>query len=152
VPFPSPIIQSEASKDYQQMAIQTGSVHHIALTVTDTARSREFYTSVLGFNHLMDLGPKVLMSNGSLVLAINPPPDEAQAIPNDRFSESRLGLDHVSFSVASKADLEAAAKLFDERGISHGEINDLGPHGVPIYVLTFRDPDNIQLELTAAHS
>jgi glyoxylase I family protein len=131
------------------MAIQTGSVHHIALTVTETTRSREFYSAVLGFKHLMDLGPKVLLSNGPIVLALNPPPDPAQAIPNDRFSESRLGLDHVSFGVASRTELEAAVKLFDERGISHGTINDLGEYGLPIYVLAFRDPDNIQLELTA---
>jgi catechol 2,3-dioxygenase-like lactoylglutathione lyase family enzyme len=56
-------------------------------------------------------------------------------------------LDHVSFNVASHADLEAAVKLFDEQGISHGEIKDLG--GLGIYVLAFRDPDNIQVELTA---
>jgi catechol 2,3-dioxygenase-like lactoylglutathione lyase family enzyme len=100
------------------MTIQTGAVHHLALTVTDTVRSRAFYESVLGFKHLMDLGTKVLMSNGAIVLAINPPPDPEQAIANDHFSEHRVGLDHVS------------------------------PAGVPIYVLAFRDPDGIQLELT----
>jgi glyoxylase I family protein len=89
------------------------------------------------------------MSNGSVILAINPPPDPDQALPNDVFSEHRLGLDHMSFSVASRADLEAAVKLFDENSISHGAINDLGEYGLAIYVLAFRDPDNIQLELTA---
>ncbi len=67
------------------MAIQTGAVHHIALTVTETTRSREFYSAVLGFKHLMDLGPKVLLSNGPLVLALNPPtmpPSGHCAIPS----------------------------------------------------------------------
>ncbi len=131
------------------MAITTGGVHHLALTVTDTARSRDFYTRYLGFNHLMDLGPKVLMSNGTLVMAINPPPDPEQALADDAFTEHRVGLDHLSFSVGSRADLEAAVKLFDDNGIAHGSINDLGEYGLPIYVLAFRDPDNIQLELTA---
>lgn len=131
------------------MAITTGGVHHLALTVTDTARSRDFYTRFLGFNHLMDLGPKVLMSNGTLVMAINPPPDPEQALTDDAFSEHRVGLDHLSFSVGSRADLEAAVRLFDDNGIPHGTINDLGEYGLPIYVLAFRDPDNIQLELTA---
>jgi hypothetical protein len=45
--------------------------------------------------------------------------------------------------------LEEAMKMFDEKGIPHGEINDLSAAGVPIYVLAFRDPDNIQLEFTA---
>ncbi len=89
------------------------------------------------------------MSNGSIILAINPPPDPSQALPNDVFSEHRLGLDHVSFAVGSRSDLEAAVSLFDADGISHGTINDLGEYGLPIYVLAFRDPDNIQLELTA---
>jgi catechol 2,3-dioxygenase-like lactoylglutathione lyase family enzyme len=97
----------------------------------------------------MDLGPKVIMGNGSLILAINPPPDPNQALSHDVFSEHRVGLDHLSFSVGSRGDLEAAVRLFDENGISHGTINDLGEYGLPIYVLAFRDPDNIQLELTA---
>lgn len=134
------------------MAITTGAVHHLALTVTDANRSKEFYTTYLGFQHLMDLGPKVILGNGVIVLALNPPPDPAQAIANDRFTEHRLGLDHLSLSVGSRADLEAAVKLFDENNISHGTINDLGEYGLPIYVLAFRDPDNIQLELTAPHS
>lgn len=131
------------------MGISTGGVHHLALTVTDTARSREFYSTYLGFQLLAELGPKVIMTNGATVLAINPPPDPGQALPNDAFSEHRVGLDHVSFSVGSHSDLEAAARLFDENDIAHGTINDLSPHGLPIYVLAFRDPDNIQLELTA---
>jgi len=30
--------------------IDCGSIHHLRLTVTDIERSREFYTSLLGFN------------------------------------------------------------------------------------------------------
>ncbi|MFN8454177.1 MAG: VOC family protein [Anaerolineae bacterium] len=60
-----------------------------------------------------------------------------------------MGLDHLSLSVGSRADLEAAVRLFDERGVPHGEIKDLTAFS--LYVLAFRDPDNIQLELTAAY-
>lgn len=81
-----------------------------------------------------------------MLLALNPPPDPAQAIPADRFSESRIGLDHLSLGVASMADLEAAVRLFDLRGVSHGEIKLLEPFGIA--VLAFRDPENIQVELT----
>ena len=131
------------------MSISINGIHHAALTVKDAAKSREFYSKYLGFNHLMDLGPKVIMGSGALILALNPPHDPAQALPNDKFTEHRLGLDHLSFGVASRADLEAAAKLFDENGIPHGTINSLGEYGLPISVMSFRDPDNIQLELTA---
>ncbi len=131
------------------MGIAIAGINHLALTVTDTAVTKQFYMTYLGFSHLMDLGPKVLLINGSLIIAINPPPDPAQALPNDRFSESHLGLDHLSFTVATRVDIEVAAKLFDDNGISHGSINDLGEYGLPIIVMSFRDPDNIQLELTA---
>ena len=38
------------------MAVTISGVHHLALTVKDTANSRAFYMKYLGFNHLMDLG------------------------------------------------------------------------------------------------
>ncbi len=41
-------------------------------------------------------------------------------------------------------------KAMDKQGVPHGEIEDLGPD-LSIYVLAFRDPDNIQLELTAPY-
>jgi catechol 2,3-dioxygenase-like lactoylglutathione lyase family enzyme len=131
-------------------SITINGIHHMTLTVTDVGRSQEFYTSLLGFQFLMEFGPRRLLLNGNLLLALTPPPDPGQAISNDQFNENRIGLDHVSFSVASLAELEAAAQLFDERGVPHGEIRDLA--GVKLYVLAFRDPDNIQLELTAAYS
>ena len=126
-------------------------VHHLALTVTNVPRAREFYSKILGFQVLMELGPKVIMANGSTILAINLAYDSTQAPPDDRFTENRAGLDHVSFGVTSRADLEAAVQTFDQNNVPHGEINDLGHAGLPIYVLAFRDPDNIQLELTAPH-
>jgi catechol 2,3-dioxygenase-like lactoylglutathione lyase family enzyme len=128
-------------------SIPTAGVHHIALTVSDVRRSQQFYSELLGFNFVTDFGPKALLHNGSVLLALNPPPDPAQAIPADRFSESRIGLDHLSLSVASMADLQAAVSLFDAEGVSHGEIKPLEPFGIA--VLAFRDPDNIQVELTA---
>lgn len=127
--------------------LPTAGVHHIALTVSDVRRSQQFYTELLGFNFVTDFGQKALLHNGSVLLALNPPPDPAQTIPADRFSEKRIGLDHLSLSVASMADLEAAVSLFDLKGVSHGEIKPLEPFAIA--VLAFRDPDNIQVELTA---
>ena len=129
--------------------IATGSVHHLTLTVTDVQRSVEFYTTLLGFQLAMEIGPRRLLSNGSVIVALAPP-DPDQALPNDRFSENRVGLDHLSFNVARRADLETAVDLFDAQGVPHGEIKDLGP-AMGLYVLALRDPDNIQLELTAPY-
>lgn len=127
--------------------ITTAGVHHIALTVSDVRRSQQFYTELLGFNHLTDFGPRALLHNGSVLLGIGPAPDPAQAQANDRFNENRIGLDHLSLSVASMADLEAALVLLDARGVPHGDILRLEPFGIA--VLAFRDLDNIQVELTA---
>lgn len=129
--------------------IPTGAVNHITLTVTDRDRACDFYASVLGFKFLMEYGPKYLLSNDTVILALNVSPDPSRAIANDKFDENRVGLDHVSFNVSSHEVLEQACQILDERGISRGEIKDLADLG--IYVLAFRDPDNIQVELTAPH-
>ncbi len=132
--------------------IQTGAVHHLAMTVTDVKRSEAFYTGTLGFQKVMDLSDtRVLLANGAAIMALTEAPDLAQAIPGDRFNENRIGLDHLSFGVASRDELERAAQVFDRQGVSHGEIKDLG-EALKLYVMAFRDPDNIQVELTAPYN
>src|SRR5438067_4730769 len=137
--------------------IAVGEIHHLRLTVTDVDRSREFYTSLLGSDLAVESPPPgdpseeemykilfggVVMVRGNLPMGLRP-----VAPAGDRFDEDRVGLDHLSFSVASCDDLERALRLFDEKGVPHGEISTLSSFG--IYVLPFRDPDNIQVELTA---
>ena len=131
--------------------IQTEAIHHLTLTVTDLARAVEFYTALLGFQKAMELSPgRVLLANGKTILALTEAPDATQTIPNDRFNENRVGLDHLSFNVSNYNKLKEAMRHFDQKDVPHGEIKDLGP-GLGIYVLAFRDPDNIQLELTAPY-
>ena len=137
--------------------IKTGDIHHLRLTVTDIKRSREFYTSLLGFDVAVESPPDddptaeaaskilwggIVMVRGNLLLGLRP-----VAKKGDRFDEDRVGLDHLSFNVGSRAELDEAARLFDQKGVPHGEIATLAGFG--IYVLPFRDPDNIQIELTA---
>ena len=131
--------------------ITAGPVHHVRLTVSDVARSRAFYEEVLGFQFVMDLPSGVFLSNGAVGLGLGPSPDPARAPASDRFDEARIGLDHLSFGVASRDELERALRLLDERGIPHGEITDLGD-AFGMYILAFRDPDNIQLELSAMYA
>ena len=137
--------------------IPTGEIHHLRLTVTDLDRSRQFYTQLLGFEVAVESPPPddpaaaeafkilfggVVMTRGNLVMGLRP-----MAAPADRFDPDRAGLDHLSFSVASREDLEHALELFDERGVAHGKITSLPSFGID--VLPFEDPDGIQLELTA---
>ena len=67
-----------------------------------------------------------------------PPPDPSQAISDDRFNENRIGLDHVSFSVASMADLEGAVNILDAHGIEHGAIVSLEAAGIAILAIVIR--------------
>jgi glyoxylase I family protein len=137
--------------------IPTGDIHHLRLTVTDLQRSREFYTSLLGFQVVVESPPPddptadevfkilfggVVMIRGNLLMGLRP-----MASADDRFDPDRVGLDHLSFGVASREELEQAAQLFDEYGVTHGAITRLASFGID--VLPFEDPDGIQLELTA---
>jgi catechol 2,3-dioxygenase-like lactoylglutathione lyase family enzyme len=129
-------------------SIPTGAVHHFRLTVTDVDRTVAFYTRLLGFKKLMDLNPGAFLSNGAVGLGIGPFPDPGRAIKGDRFSENRVGLDHLSFAVSSRTVLEEAVRVLDASGVPHSEVRDLG-EAFGIAILIFRDPDNIQLELSA---
>jgi glyoxylase I family protein len=136
------------------MSVQltTGAVHHVSLTVADVARSQQFYTEVLGFQVALEIPPAVLLSNGSTIVGVHPAPNPDRALTDDRFDENRVGLDHLAFTVDSRDELERAKAIFDAAQVPHGEIEDLGPAlGLKMYVLFFRDPDHIQLELCAMY-
>ena len=131
---------------------KTGALHHLTLTVSDLERSINFYKDHLGFEIVVKFEPgRAQLSNGSLLLALGPAYYAEKAISGDRFREFRVGLDHLSFSVENLNVLEGAAAYFDAQGIERGEIKDLG-EGFGIYVMSLRDPDNIQLELTAPYA
>jgi len=140
--------------------LSLGPVHHLRLTVTDVERSRAFYTELLGFQIAMDAPPPaddpyhdltveilqggIVMINGDTLVGLRPVDTERAS---DRFDPFRCGLDHVSFGVANRAELEAAVQAFEARGVEHGGITDLPPFGIA--VLPFKDPDGLALEFTA---
>ena len=66
-----------------------------------------------------------------------------EGIPAEPFDERRAGLDHVAFGVADRTELETWSARLDELGIAHSPIKD-DHYGSG---LSFRDPDNIALEL-----
>ena len=123
-------------------------VHHVAVTVSDLASSEAWYTRVLGTQPVLseDTGPfhHIVYAIGGTLLGLHGFPDLATS---EAFDERRPGLDHIGFGVASRDDLEEAVRLFDSRGVRHGEITRLGSFGID--VLPFEDPDGVQLELTA---
>jgi glyoxylase I family protein len=121
-------------------------IHHISVTVTDIERSVPWYSEVLGLTKLMDEAHP----DGSGYAIILGKPDFSmcvglhthQANEREQFSETRTGLDHLSFMVADRAELDAWEERLTELGVAHSPVNDQGAYAV----LVFRDPDNIQLE------
>ena len=135
------------------MSIPVDGVAHVRLTVTDIARSRAFYDQVFALPVAVEMPPDadeetrqnlgflfggVIYRLGTGLLGLRP-----VAPDTDRFDEDRVGLDHLSFSVADRAALLAAAGRLDELGVPHGGVKDLGT----ALLLEFRDPDGIALEL-----
>jgi len=135
------------------MAITPTGYAHVRLTVTDIDRSRAFYDQVFGLPVLFEvpedadaatreqlafLYEGVIYQLGDSLLGLRP-------VAEDRFNEDRVGLDHVAFAVPDQTQIEAAAAELDRLGVSHGGVKDIGAG----YVLEFRDPDNIALELFA---
>ena len=139
-----------------------GPIHHLRLAVTDVQRSTAFYTEVLGFEVALDAPPPpddehheaiadslqegVILTHAGMFVGLRPV-DAERAGAADRFDPHRVGLDHLSFSVPTRADLDAAVGVLDERGVAHGPIRELVPLGLSF--LAFFDPDGIALELTA---
>jgi catechol-2,3-dioxygenase len=121
-------------------------ITHVAVTVSDLAVSEPWYTNLLGAEPVLDedTGPfrHIVYAVGGTLLGLHGFPDLATT---EAFDERRPGLDHIAFGVPTRGDLEAWAARLDELGIAHGEIKDAG-YGSG---LSFRDPDNIALELFA---
>lgn len=133
---------------------------HVRLTVTDIARSRAFYERVFGFPVAYEAPPEnadqatkdalgflfggVIYSFGTgNLLGLRPVADSG-----DSFDEDRVGLDHLAFRLSSRADLDAAVDVLDQLGVAHAGPKDLGL----MWILEFRDPDGVALELTAPSS
>jgi len=124
-------------------------VTHVVVTVTDLAVSEQWYTTVLGTKPVIDedTGPfrHIVYELGNTLFALHGFPDLASDEP---FDERKPGLDHIAFGCANRSELAEWAARLDELGIAHGDIVDAG-YGSG---LSFRDPDNIALELFAPPS
>jgi catechol 2,3-dioxygenase-like lactoylglutathione lyase family enzyme len=121
---------------------------HVALTVKDVEVSGPWYRRLLGMDPVLDehtdagFRHLVWVLDGGTLLGIH---QHERGAPNEQFTEFRVGLDHVGFGCANRAELEKWMDRLNDLGISHGGIVDAG-YGSG---LSFRDPDGIALELFA---
>ena len=124
---------------------------HVALTVKDVEVSGAWYRRLLGTDPVLDVHTDagfrhlVWVLDGGTLLGIH---QHERGAPDERFTEFRVGLDHVGFGCANRAELQKWVDRLNELGISHGGIVDAG-YGSG---LSFRDPDGIALEFFAPPS
>jgi len=123
-------------------------LNHVAVTVRDVDVSGPWYQALLGAEPLLDehtaAGFRHLvwaLDNGTL-FGIH---QHDRAAGDGGFSEFSVGLDHVGFGCADRAELEAWKARLDELGITNDGIVD-EHYGSG---LSFRDPDGIALEFFA---
>lgn len=124
--------------------MDTPGLNHIIVTVSDVARSRAFYSEVLGFEVTIieaDPDKSFFFTCGGVHFFFFP---SRQPVPGDRFSEFRLGLDHLSFTAPNKDALHALADELIAAGVNTRGVEQFVHTGN--WYVAFRDPDNIQLE------
>lgn len=123
-------------------------LNHVAVTVRDVAVSGPWYRALIGTDPVLDehtdagFRHVVWAFDGGSLFGIH---QHDRAADDEPFSEFRVGLDHVSFGCANRAELQRWADRLDELGIEHGGIVDES-YGSG---LSFRDPDGIALEFFA---
>ena len=116
---------------------------HLAVTVSDLERSVPWYTKLFDAEPIADAQAPgyrfVVWAQPSFAL------HHFAEHTDEPFDEHRNGLDHIAFHCADRSELEGWGVRLDELGIAHSEILDEW-YGSG---LSFRDPDNIALELFA---
>lgn len=118
-------------------------IAHIVIKVRDLARSRKFYTEILGMQVMKDV-PQLracfLSFNGRdhhevALFEIGPQAEAPTA--------NQTGLLHFAFRLRSEEDLRAAYQEFKEKGVP---VSFTVNHGVSKSIY-FRDPDGNELEV-----
>jgi glyoxylase I family protein len=122
-------------------------ISHVALTVTDLSVSVPWYQQLFGSKPALDedTGPfrhVVWFLGGQTLVGLHQFPDLVSTEP---FNERRPGLDHLAFACANRDEVLQWETRLNELGVPNGGVVD-APYGCG---LSFRDPDNIALELFA---
>jgi glyoxylase I family protein len=125
-------------------------VHHLGLTVTDVEGSARWYKTVLGFSEVGRLGDasderrKIFLRHDGLSVRLGLVEHRAQS--GSRFDETTPGLDHLSFAVADRSQLDEWCAHLDRHSVQHSPVAEA--RSIPgALVVVLRDPDDIQLEL-----
>lgn len=115
-------------------------IDHVTLTVSDINRTKDFYNKL--FQTKFEKDDEYSFS----LLAVDIPVWFVQwkkQQSNDSFDETRIGLDHIAFSLDTIEELEKFVARLKDMGVKTEGLQRFA--GKYPYVC-FRDPDNIQTE------
>jgi catechol 2,3-dioxygenase-like lactoylglutathione lyase family enzyme len=125
------------------MVIMTAPVlQHVALSVRDIDASADWYARLFDLTLVAEFDEpapmKVFMTPSRQAIDLRQDPD----VERERFSQKHVGLDHVAFVCADRAELDAWDEKLAEHAVDRSPIAE-SPFG---WHLNFRDPDGIPLE------
>jgi glyoxylase I family protein len=120
-------------------------VSHISFSARDAEASAQWWATLLDLTEI----DRAAGDGWRAIVLLHPPSrtiiefqqhDENQG---EAFDPRRTGFDHMGFKVDDRADLDEWLARFEQLGVTHSPIADR-EYGA---VLTFKDPDGIQLEM-----
>jgi glyoxylase I family protein len=118
------------------------------LTVTNLERSVGWYGQLLGMTVRREYEPPDKSQRDACLVEPHSGLEiclvEYRGGARRPFDELVPGLDHLEFLVAARTDLDDWVGHLDTLGIAHSGVKE--PAYTENAILTFRDPDNIQLE------
>lgn len=122
---------------------------HVAVTVTDLARSTAWYAALFDSEPVLDEDEStggfhhtVFALGAGHLFGLHTHPGDR---PADAFDARRPGLDHIAFACPDRAELARQAARLDRLGVAHGGVVD-AHYGSGV---SFTDPDGVALEFFA---
>ena len=117
-------------------------IQHVALSVSDMAVSGPWYQELLGLAPVAEFTEpaplQILMTPQGQAIDLRQDP----AVVAEPFTQQRIGLDHLAFVCADRAELDAWVERLAALGVPTTGVEQ-SPFG---WHLNFRDPDGIPLE------
>ncbi|NYI70033.1 catechol 2,3-dioxygenase-like lactoylglutathione lyase family enzyme [Naumannella cuiyingiana] len=129
----------------------------VHIIVSDMERAKDFYDKLFGWPEVAakpirydaKIGSEVAATYDRGTVYRTPQGTLLSLHPTGigAFDPAITGLDHVTFGVGSKADLDRATKALDEAGISY--TGPIEATEVGLALLAVHDPDGLPINLTA---